>query len=293
MGTASPARQWLLIEVPGRWGPRVLADAPLPPETIAALEQLSRQIGARVQLIRRPGRQHETSDSQRLAFVDSRPGRESVRWASFVDHDQLVRRVRSIADGQINDPEHGWGVASPSPLYLVCTHGRHDQCCAVSGRPVAAQFAANRPVETWECSHLGGDRFAANCVVLPHGIYYGRVDALDALAIIAATDAGKVVRHQLRGRSCYSPVEQAAWAALNDEFGNDDIDGVTPTETVQQNNRHWTVSAQLADGREVQVDVQSGESDPIRATCSHLDPVPMRILAGQNPRVAVDTSTPE
>jgi len=24
------------------------------------------------------------------------------------------------------------------PLYLVCTHGTHDVCCAVRGRPVAA-----------------------------------------------------------------------------------------------------------------------------------------------------------
>ena len=55
------------------------------------------------------------------------------------------------------------------PLFGVCTHGRHDACCAERGRPVAAALTASHPDETWEISHMGGDRFAANMVVLPGG----------------------------------------------------------------------------------------------------------------------------
>ena len=62
------------------------------------------------------------------------------------------------------------------PLFGVCTHGRHDACCAERGRPVAAALTASHPAETWEISHMGGDRFAANMVVLPEGLYYGRMD---------------------------------------------------------------------------------------------------------------------
>ena len=49
----------------------------------------------------------------------------------------------------------------PEPMLLVCTHGVHDTCCAVRGRPVAAALARRWPEATWECSHVGGDRFAA------------------------------------------------------------------------------------------------------------------------------------
>ena len=62
----------------------------------------------------------------------------------------------------------------------MCTHGRHDACCAERGRPVAAALTAARPEQTWEVSHVGGDRFAANLLVLPEGLYYGQVTADEA-----------------------------------------------------------------------------------------------------------------
>ena len=74
----------------------------------------------------------------------------------------------------------------------MCAHGRHDQCCAVRGRVVAARLAAAYPEETWECSHLGGDRFAGTMVLLPHGLYYGWVDDGDAVAVVDAYLAGRV-----------------------------------------------------------------------------------------------------
>ena len=76
------------------------------------------------------------------------------------------------------------GTVSDRPVLLVCTHARHDQCCAVRGRPVAQTLARAFPDETWESSHLGGDRFAATMIVLPHGLYYGRVPTTDAETIV-------------------------------------------------------------------------------------------------------------
>src|SRR4029453_5830608 len=60
--------------------------------------------------------------------------------------------------------------------------GRHGACCAERGRPVAAALAQAHPEETWEVSHIGGDRFAGNLLVLPNGLYYGRLDPGPALA---------------------------------------------------------------------------------------------------------------
>ena len=88
------------------------------------------------------------------------------------------------------------------PLIAVCTHGRHDACCAERGRPVALALAASRHADAvWECSHIGGDRFAGNLLVLPRGLYYGRVDPDSALELADAAVDGRVALDHLRGRS--------------------------------------------------------------------------------------------
>jgi hypothetical protein len=102
------------------------------------------------------------------------------------------------------------GTLSHEPVYLVCTHGRHDACCAVRGRPIAAALAGAYPERTWECSHIGGDRFAANVVVLPHGLYYGHVPATRAVELAKQYDEGNVVPDLLRGSGAFTPQVQAA-----------------------------------------------------------------------------------
>ncbi len=61
------------------------------------------------------------------------------------------------------------------PILLVCTNGKRDACCALRGRALMTALAADHAERTWECTHLGGHRFAGNLVCLPHGIVYGRV----------------------------------------------------------------------------------------------------------------------
>ena len=91
------------------------------------------------------------------------------------------------------DPEPGpTAVGATRPLLLVCTHGIHDTCCALRGRPVAAALAEHWPDAVWECSHVGGDRFAPNVVVLPDGYYYGQLDPESAVAAVRSHLAGTV-----------------------------------------------------------------------------------------------------
>ena len=70
--------------------------------------------------------------------------------------------------------------------------------------------ASWRPGRLWECSHVGGDRFAGNVVALPSGLYLGRVEPDEASAVVELIDSGRVPVHYLRGRSCFSPPVQAA-----------------------------------------------------------------------------------
>ena len=98
------------------------------------------------------------------------------------------------------------GSVESGPLFLVCAHGRRDRCCARFGVPLARDLAGTYPDEVWESTHVGGHRFAANLVILPHGLYYGPVDAASARDAIGAYAHGEITARGYRGRAG-QPVE--------------------------------------------------------------------------------------
>jgi len=203
--SAPPAERWLLIECREAWPRDALAALRWSPGTAvrhslgAEVAQRCAELKCRPALIRRYGRTDQALP-RRWALVDSRPGQESLRWGELPS-DEHVLDV--LAGG---DP----GSLSNEPVYLVCTHGRHDACCAVWGRPVTATLAAAYPERTWECSHVGGDRFAANLVLLPHGVFYGHVPPARAAEVVSRYDEGLVVPELLRGLGGVPPHVQAA-----------------------------------------------------------------------------------
>jgi len=254
-GTASHGDTWFLVESPGGWGRHAFLDPPFDVALGRALVTKIEAAGTRPLAIRRPLRR-PSSTSTRWAFVDSRPGRETIRWGK-VEHPAQLLDVP--LDGSS-------GTESASPVFAVCTHGRHDQCCAVRGRPVAARLAERYPDETWECSHLGGDRFAGTMVVLPHGLYYGRADDLDALDIADAYLRGDVTPRFLRGRSSLSHAVQAAQHAARDAFGDARIAAYAPVREARGDDS-WTVEL-AADDDVVTVTLVQERSAPLLSTCA-------------------------
>ena len=112
-------------------------------------------------------------------------------------------------------------------LLLVCTNGRHDQCCANLGRPLVRALRESQwATQVWECSHIGGDRFAPNLVVLPDSLYFGRVEPESASSILSALDDGRIEVPRFRGRTCFSLAEQAVEHFVRRELAIDAIDGV-------------------------------------------------------------------
>ena len=93
---------------------------------------------------------------------------------------------------------------------------------------MASALASRWPELVWECSHIGGDRFAGNLVVLPHGFYYGRLDPAAAVALADTTADGRLDLSHLRGRSTLPMPMQAAEVYLRRTLGADRIRTVTP-----------------------------------------------------------------
>lgn len=194
----------VLVEHDGPWGEVALRDARLDAPVRA---HLSGHRGLKVLLVRRHRRPDRLGGCRVFVWT---PGR-SLLTASFERHaDLLDLDVAAVAR---REAPAGL-VAHPDPVYAVCTHGRHDACCAERGRPVARALSEVRPDQTWEVSHMGGDRYAGNLLVLPHGLYYGRVTPETAPGIAAAYDRGEVDLAHLRGRSSRPMAVQYAEIAL-------------------------------------------------------------------------------
>ncbi|HEV7205791.1 MAG TPA: sucrase ferredoxin [Jatrophihabitans sp.] len=208
LGTAFPAARLLLVEQPGPWGRSGLRESHFDRTLAARLEQQAGRTGYRVEAIRHVGRTFAAAP-RRFALVDTRDGHETLRWGAFDRDEELL-------DLALDD--ESLGVPDTDPVYLVCTHGKHDACCALRGRPVAAALHAVRPDRVWECSHLGGDRFAANVLVLPTGLLYGRVLPLAAAEFVAAAEAGEVIGGLLRGRIGLPSPAQAALAFAHEHL---------------------------------------------------------------------------
>lgn len=206
LGTAFPAARLLLVEQPYPWGPEGLRTSHFDKTIALALEARGRKHGVRVQAVRRLGRLPE--HTRQWAIVDTR---DASRVVHRGEYDRDADLLELPLDGSAGEPDH-------DPLYLVCTHGLHDVCCAQRGRPVITALAERRPDRVWQTSHLGGCRFAPTLLTLPLGIMYGRVPPEAADRIVDATEAGEVVSEFLRGRIGTPPAVQAALAAVHEQL---------------------------------------------------------------------------
>ena len=165
LGTAFPAARLLLVEQPGAWGLNGLRESRFDAGAAAALEARARAGGIRVQAIRRPGRTPRGA-VRRWALVDTRDGAESLRWGTYDARRRPARPAARRLRRRARRPRRSTSsarTASTTPA-ARCAAGRSPR-----------RSPQLRPGRVWECSHLGGDRFAANVLVLPAGLLYGRV----------------------------------------------------------------------------------------------------------------------
>lgn len=209
--------RWVLLEDGGPWGAHTPRDSNLPSPVIDWLLAHDADRHTRVQLIRRPG---SSTGARRRLIVAEAPADAARR--KLVELDVELDAVPSL------DLEPLLATAPACPrlaaLWLVCTHGTRDRCCAKWGMPVFEALRQREPERVWQTSHLGGHRFAPTFLTLPSGLLWGRFDSgrldllRDALAHGRLAELGS-----LRGRCCYPRAVQAAECLLrNDDLLEDD-----------------------------------------------------------------------
>jgi hypothetical protein len=270
--TASQVRAWLLIEVHGSWGRDAVADSELGPHAPTVWREAMRARGIRVITIRRDLQSHRgpLSEVRLVHVVAGRPG-TTEPWArrrTIRDLHHVVIATESLASG--SGPGTGW-VDDDDAYALVCTNGRHDACCATYGRPLVRALRSSQWADrTWECSHIGGDRFAGNLVLLPDSLYFGRCDGPAAERVLAEYDAGRLELAHFRGRSTFTLVEQAAEHFVRVELGLTALDAIASVEPLDgdQVAVRLAAEADAADGKELVVTLSRGRVPaPTPLTC--------------------------
>lgn len=259
--TASRVERWLVVEHRGAWGPESVPSGRLPTVIARSLAAQAAAGRARLLLVRRPAGVAST-DGRWVFAVDSRPGQERT-WARHLDDDADLVHL----DAPFGPDAPGWQQVE-HPLYLVCTHGRHDRCCALRGRPVARTLAEARPAQVWESSHVGGDRFATTIVVLPSGLYLGAIEQAGVVGVVAALEAGTLPAGHVRGRSSLPLPTQAAQQFAREATGRWGVDDLALTLQESAGPDAWRVV--LAGPSPVEVVVRydrKGDGQPHVLSC--------------------------
>ena len=243
-GTSAVATTWLAVEQPGPWGRDALSASHLDDGAAKDLATLSAGTGVRIVLIRRPGSHPDRHRPvpRAVYLAHTAPGRTWLEHTTVTDPKQLLdldfARAGAGTPGLLGTPVS-------ERLLLVCTNGRRDVCCALRGRPIAAELAATHGDRVWECTHIGGHRFAPTAVLLPTGFSYGRLTTGVAATLLAE---GPVLANN-RGRSTWPAPGQVADLAIRQAIDEPDPDAVTVTAVDDLPEGGYLVTATHTDGR--------------------------------------------
>jgi len=255
VATASRVDTWILLEYRGLWAHDAVDRSTLSRELKAYLvAERARLSHARILFVRRSPRRGldgVTVFTARTGATD-----RTLRRLEVERHDDLIGVDLTVAGEPV---EH--------PLFLVCTHGKHDRCCAKFGRPL--YDAVRELVDegwVWQCSHVGGDRFAGNLVTLPDGVYAGRVEPAEAWPVVEAALEGRVHLPTYRGRSCYGFAAQAAERAVRETTGLLGVEDVL-VRRIDPAAEGWRAEVEAA-GSPYEVAVRLEWGEPTHLTCS-------------------------
>jgi len=262
--TASRADHWILLEYRRLWNRDVLAGSGLTEEVKAHLgRQLAALPRSRLLFLKRPDRR----DAQGISLFVGSTGEHGGRLSALeLETYEDVRRV-DVAGALLD----GGPVGTPvERLLVVCTHGKRDRCCALHGRPL--YDALRRGADTgavWQSTHVGGDRFAGNLVVLPDGLYFGRVGPGDVAGLTAELAAGRIPLEHYRGRSADGFPAQAAERRIREETGLRGLGDLRLAGGARTGSAAWRIRfATEPDGAEHEVDVlEQTAEEPAWLTC--------------------------
>jgi hypothetical protein len=137
--TASRVDNWILVEYRGLWGHDALASSGLPDAVKRRLRELRRaRPNTKLLFVRRTERRHHRGLA---VFWGSSPERGARLYRTEIARYEDLLALDLASPGEPVD----------HPLLVVCTHGKHDRCCA---RRRATSGATASPATSSSCPRV-------------------------------------------------------------------------------------------------------------------------------------------
>ncbi len=238
--TAPRASIWILLEYDAPWGEKALEESDLPDRVKALINsQIATLPNARFQFIK----QGKQGSGIRFYVAHANPVHPMLYRFRLDSYDDLLDLdISAIASAQIDQ------TLSEDRLFLVCTNGKKDVCCAKNGMPLYNALSSVAGRDVWQTTHIGGHRFAGTLACIPHGIYYGRVPPEDALAVVQAYRQNVLLLNYYRGCSAYDAPAQAVEMYLRQQTETRSIDAFRLKQIQPAGEKRWLVHFDSADG---------------------------------------------
>ena len=242
-GTAPLTQIWVMVEYPNSFGGKALEESNLLDKVKAYLFDIQKTLPAsRVLFIRQ---EKPKDDAGINVFVGLSAFQQPRLYEFHIPKydDLLTLDIVSLSEGKAELQKN----SRQEPLILVCTNGKRDPCCAQWGQQVYFEMAKHSADFVWQTSHVGGHRFAANVICLPHGIYFGRIRPDQADHLISDYRNNRLTLHSYRGRAHYPPEVQVAEYYLVAQTSNLDIDAFHLLKSSPTMPDQWEVSFASSD----------------------------------------------
>ncbi|MBP6469168.1 MAG: hypothetical protein KBE23_05650 [Chloroflexi bacterium] len=268
-GTAVSAPIWVLLEYRQPWLAQATNDNSLPTAVQAWLAAQLSAVNGRLQFIRQMPTPNDLACF--IAVLDEQQPR--LYRFTLETYEELL--ALSLADVVADDGRFAANL-HPDPLFLVCTNGKRDRCCALFGAALYRELAAQVGTAVWQTTHLGGHRFAPTLLTFPDGVSYGRVAPTDVPNLLAAQNQGELLLGHLRGRLIYDAPTQAADYFLRQQIGQPQLTAFQHLQTEPTAEGQWQILFRAANGQTHTIHLQTTDPQPIWASCGGPQPKPIR-----------------
>jgi hypothetical protein len=180
--------------------------------------------------------------------------------------DRCIRQGATRAPG-----DRASAAAAPVARFLgVCIHGLHDPCCGRAGAPLLRRLHGLLPdAPVFGVSHIGGDRLAANAIVLPSGYLLGRLDHATDEQLSELVLDGLLPLGHIRGRLGSTPAESVAEIWFRERYRLRRPEDLPRVTVIRAHGDRHTVAVEYAGRRHLlHLHRDTHQGGEIHFTCS-------------------------
>jgi len=199
--TSPVVHYWYLLEFNEQWEEDAFNNSRLSKDIKKKITELtSHKPYSRLQLIKKTKRDR---NNLKLFIAITKENQKELYSIDIADYEEILNlNPYNLFDSANQQTQQ---------IILVCTHNSYDKCCGKYGKEVYKYLSIKeKDFDIWQTTHLGGHRFAANILMLPEGLYFGRVNSESFIHIKNEYSNNKIYLDSLRGKCYYKKEIQAS-----------------------------------------------------------------------------------